>query len=208
MNNKLVPMGLSNKHIHITREDCDILFGEGYELTNMKDIVQPGQYATEEKLDVVGPKGKLTVRIIGPVRPYTQLEVSISDTYKLGVPAVIRMSGDLEGTPGFKIIGPKGEVEKDFGCIVAARHVHLSPEEAEAFNMKDGDVVSAYLPGERSILLNNVIVRSGPTHKLEMHIDVEEGNAACAKNNQMVALYTEEDLNNISMADLIAGAEL
>ena len=208
MNNKLVPMGLSNKHIHITREDCDILFGEGYELTNMKDIVQPGQYATEEKVDVYGPKGKLTVRIIGPVRPYTQLEVSISDTYKLGVPADIRMSGDLEGTPGFKIVGPKGEVVKENGCIVAARHVHLSPEEAEAFEMKDGDVVSVYIPGERSILLNNVIVRSGPTHKLEMHIDVEEGNAACAKNNQMVALYTEEDLKNVNLADLIAGAEL
>lgn len=208
MNNKLVPLGLSNKHIHITREDCNILFGEGYELTNMKDIIQPGQYAAEEKVEVVGPKGKMTVRIIGPVRPYTQLEVSISDTFKLGVPAMIRMSGDLEGTPGFKIIGPKGEVTKDFGCIVAARHVHLSPEEATAFNMKDGDVVSVYIPGERSILMNNVIVRSGSTHKLEMHIDVEEGNAAKAKNNQMVALYTEEDLKNISLADLIAGNEL
>ena len=189
-----VPLGLSNKHIHLSQEDLEALFGEGYELTPKKFLVQPGQFAAVEKVDIVGPKNTLAgVRVLGPVRPETQLELNIADGVKLGIHQVpIRLSGDLEGTPGFTIIGPKGKVVKEKGMIVAERHIHLSTEEGANYNLKDGDIVSVRLKGPRGLVFNNVLVRVGDKHKMEMHIDIEEGNAAGARNGQLACIVDKE----------------
>ncbi|WP_422486520.1 phosphate propanoyltransferase [Gudongella sp. DL1XJH-153] len=184
---KTLPIALSNRHIHISQEDLDTLFGEGYELTKMKDLSQPGQYACEEKVDVVGPKKTIKgVRILGPVRPDTQLEVSITDAFTLGVAPVVRNSGDVAETPGAKIVGPKGEVEIDKGIIVAARHIHMHTTDGEEFGVKDGEIVSIKIPGPRGLVFDNVLVRVNPNYALEMHVDIEEGNAAGIRNGDMV----------------------
>jgi len=184
-----VPIGLSNKHIHVSQADLEVLFGKGYQLTPMKDLSQPGQYAAEEKIDVVGPKGTLKgIRILGPVRPETQLEVSVGDGFCLGVQAPLRNSGDIVDTPGVKLIGPAGEVEISKGAIVAARHIHMSTEEGAAYGLKDKDVVCVKLDGPRGLTFDNVLVRVHPDFKLDMHLDVEEGNAAGAKNGQIATI--------------------
>lgn len=186
---KLLPIALSNRHIHLSQEDLDILFGEGYELTKLRDLSQPGQYACEEKVDVVGPKNIIKgVRILGPVRSSTQFELSISDAYTLGVEPVIRNSGDIKGTPGAKLVGPKGEVELKEGLIVAARHIHMHTKDAEEFGVKDKDIVSVKVNGERGLVFNNVLVRVSDAFQLEMHVDIEEGNAAGVKNGDLVEL--------------------
>ncbi|MGL4607227.1 MAG: phosphate propanoyltransferase [Eubacteriaceae bacterium] len=184
-----VPIGLSNKHIHVSQADLEVLFGKGYQLTPMKDLSQPGQYACEEKVDIVGPKGTMKgIRILGPVRPETQLEISVGDGFTLGIPAPLRNSGDIQGTPGVKLVGPAGEVEVPEGVIVAARHIHMSTEEGEALGLKDKDVVSVKLDGPRGLTFDNVLVRVHPNFKLDMHLDVEEGNAAGAKNGQVATI--------------------
>lgn len=184
-----LPIALSNRHIHLSQEDLNKLFGEGYQLTIKKDLSQPGQYACEEKVDLVGPKNTIKgVRVLGPVRSSTQVEISITDAFKLGVDPVVRNSGDIAGTPGVKIIGPKGEVELDKGVIVAARHIHMHTSDAERFGVKDGDVVKVKTEGIRALVFENVLVRCGDTHALEMHVDIEEGNAAGVKNGDMVEL--------------------
>ncbi len=184
---KTLPIALSNRHIHISQEDLDTLFGEGYELTKMKDLSQPGQYACEEKVDVVGPKKTIKgVRILGPVRPDTQLEVSITDAFALGVSPVVRNSGDMTDTPGAKIVGPKGEVEINKGIIVAARHIHMHTSDGEEFGVKDGEIVSIKISGPRGLVFDNVLVRVNPNYALEMHVDVEEGNAAGIRNGDLV----------------------
>jgi len=190
-----LPIALSNRHIHLSQEDLKTLFGEGYELTFKKALSQPGQYACEEKVDIIGPKGTLKgVRVLGPVRKSTQVEVSISDAIKLGVEPVVRNSGDIDGTPGAKIVGPKGEIEIDKGVIVAARHIHMHTDDAERFGVKDGDIVKVRTEGIRALVFENVLIRSGATHALEMHVDIEEGNAAGVKNGDMVELIKKEVL--------------
>ncbi|OZV12393.1 propanediol utilization protein [Tissierella sp. P1] len=184
-----LPIALSNKHIHLSQKDLDILFGEGYQLTKMKDLSQPGQYACDEKVDVVGPKGILKgVRILGPVRSNTQFELSISDAFALGVKPMVRNSGDIKGTPGAKLIGPKGEVEISEGIIVAARHIHMHTSDGEEFGVADKDIVSIKVGGERGLVFNNVLVRVSEDFALEMHVDVEEGNASGIKNGDLVEL--------------------
>ncbi len=188
MKNQL-PIAMSNKHLHVSQKDLEVLFGEGYELTQMKDLSQPGQFASEEKVDIQGGRGTLKgVRILGPVRPDTQIEVSMSDAFSLGVECMLRDSGDIEGTPGVTIIGPKGEVKIDKGVIVASRHIHMHTQDGEDFGVKDKDKVSIEVPGERGLVFNNVLVRVGDNYKLEMHVDMEEGNAAGIKNGDIVTL--------------------
>lgn len=188
MRNEL-PIAMSNKHIHLSQKDLEALFGAGYELTPMKDLSQPGQFACEEKVDIEGPKGTLKgVRILGPVRPETQIEVSVSDAFTLRVESVIKNSGDTEGTPGAKIIGPKGEVVLDKGVMVAARHIHMHTKDGEEFGVKDKDKVQVVVNGDRGLVFNNVLVRVGDNYKLEMHVDMEEGNAAGIKNGDIVTL--------------------
>lgn len=184
-----VPIGLSNKHIHVSQADLEALFGKGYKLTPMKDLSQPGQYASEEKVDVVGPKGTIKgIRILGPVRPETQVEVLIGDGFSLGIRAPLRNSGDIADTPGVKLVGPAGEIEIDKGAIVAARHIHMNTEEGAAYELKDKDVVCVKLEGPRGLIFDNVLVRVHPDFKLDMHLDVEEGNAAGAKNGQLATI--------------------
>lgn len=184
-----LPIALSNKHIHLSKSDLENLFGEGYELTVLKDLSQPGQYACEEKVDLVGPKGTIKgVRVLGPVRPDTQVEVSLADCFTLGVKAPIKESGDIEGTPGVKLVGPKGEVELAQGVIVASRHIHMSLEDASNFGVKDKDIVKVKTFGQRALVFENVLVRAREDFALEMHVDVEEGNAAGVKNGDLVEL--------------------
>ena len=173
-----LPIALSNKHIHLSQADIDVLFGQGYELTHKKDLSQPGQFACEEMVEVVGPKGSTKMRVLGPARPESQVEVSLADARGLGIAVPVRQSGDTEGTPGCKLVGPKGEVEMTKGVIVAARHIHMSLEDAERFGVKDKDVVSVQTTGERALLFNTVSVRANAAFALEMHVDLEEGNAA------------------------------
>ena len=183
-----LPIALSNKHIHLSQADIDVLFGQGYELTHKKDLSQPGQFACEEMVEVVGPKGSTKMRVLGPARPESQVEVSLADARGLGIAVPVRQSGDTEGTPGCKLVGPKGEVEMTKGVIVAARHIHMSLEDAERFGVKDKDVVSVQTTGERALLFNNVLVRANAAFALEMHVDLEEGNAAGVKNGDLVEL--------------------
>lgn len=189
MSKNMVPVGLSNKHIHLSQEHMDILFGEGFELTKMKDLSQPGQFAANEKVDVAGPKGTLKgVRILGPVRGETQIEISLTDSFVLGVNPPVRDSGDLADSPGAKIIGPKGEVEIDKGVIAAARHIHMHTSDAEAFGVADKDIVSVRVDGKRGLTFDNVLIRVNKNYALEMHVDVDEGNAASLKNGSLVEI--------------------
>jgi putative phosphotransacetylase len=189
MEKKMVPVGLSNRHIHVNEADLYVLFGEGYELKKFKDLSQPGQYAAEEKVDVVGTKGTLKgVRILGPVRKETQIEISLADGFVLGITPPVRDSGDLIDSPGVKIAGPKGEVVIEKGVIAAARHIHMHTSDAENFGVVDKEVVSVKVEGKRGLVFDNVLVRVNKEYALEMHVDVEEGNAAGLKNGSMVEL--------------------
>lgn len=184
-----VNVGLSNRHIHVSQEHLELLFGKNYKLTEMKPLSQPGQYAAEEVVDVIGPKGTIKkVRILGPVRGKTQIEVSAGDARTMGVTAPVRDSGDLDGSPGCKIVGPNGEVEISEGVIVAARHIHMTPEDASKFNVKDKDLVCVETEGQRGLIFKNVLIRVSPSYFLEMHLDIEEGNAAGLKNGDSVEL--------------------
>jgi putative phosphotransacetylase len=177
-----VPIGISNRHIHLNRADMDILFGAGSELTPVKDL-QPGQYAAAEIVTVQGPKGELKrVRVLGPLRNESQLEISISDGFVLGVHPPVRESGKLEGTPGIKVIGPKGEVEMKRGVIAALRHIHLDLVTAERMGVHDGQIAQVEIDGSRGAVLNNVLLRVSEKFAPEMHIDVEEANALGVKN--------------------------
>ncbi|MEW9125129.1 MAG: phosphate propanoyltransferase [Thermotaleaceae bacterium] len=189
MSNNMIPVGLSNRHLHLSKEHIDTLFGEGYELTIMKDLSQPGQYAANEKVDIVGPKGALKgVRVLGPARGQTQIEISLTDGFVLGVVPPVRDSGDLKDSPGAKIIGPKGEVVIEQGVIAAARHIHMHTSDAEKFDVVDKDIVDVQVGGKRGLLFNQVLVRVHPTYALEMHVDIDEGNAAGLKNGDLVEL--------------------
>ena len=177
--NYVARIGLSNKHLHLKKEDIETLFGKGHELTPMKELVQPGQYACEEKVDIVGLKGILKgVRVLGPARPETQVELSMTDARTIGIKAPVRESGKLEGTPGCKLIGPAGEVDLDHGVIVALRHIHLSPAQAIEAGVKDKEIISIKVDGERGLVFDNVLVRSGEGHESEIHLDTDEGNSA------------------------------
>ena len=187
-----VVIGVSNRHIHLYQKDLEILFGKDYKLSKMKDMKQPGQFATNEKVDIIGPKGNFTgVRIIGPVRKETQVEISITDSFKLGLTPPIRQSGDLEGTPGIKIVGPKGEIEIPRGVIVAGRHIHIPKYIADIRGYKNGEIVKVETYGERKIIMCNVVLRVGDKMAKEMHIDVDEANAAGLKNNDYVKIIRE-----------------
>lgn len=187
-----VVVGVSNRHIHLSQEDLDILFGTGHKLTRMKDMKQPGQFAAEEKVTIVGPKGKFEgVRVLGPVRKETQVEISISDSFKLGVKPPVRESGKLEGTPGIKLIGPKGEVVKEKGVIVAGRHIHMPKFIADIRGYKDGELVKVETSGERKILMYDVLLRVGSNMAKEIHLDMDEANAAGLKNNDYVKIIRD-----------------
>ena len=187
-----VPIGVSNRHIHLNRADMDTLFGEGSELTRVKDLGQPGQYAAAETVTSRGSKGELTrMRVLGPLRNESQVEISIGDSFVLGVYPPVRESGKLEGTPGIKVLGPKGEVELKRGVIAALRHIHLDPATAEHMGVHDSQIVRVETKGQRSAVLNNVLLRVSENFAPEMHIDVEEANALGIKNGDRVSVIAD-----------------
>ena len=170
----------SARHIHLSQEDLEILFGKGYELTKKKDLSQPGQYACAERVDVVGPKKTLPgVSILGPVRPATQVELSLTDARSIGVVAPIRESGDIAGTGACKLVGPCGEVEIAEGVIAAKRHIHMTTADAAEFGLEDKQIVSVKIASEgRETIFGDVVVRVSDKFALAMHIDTDESNAA------------------------------
>lgn len=184
-----IPVGVSGRHVHVSREHLDELFGPGYELTKKKDLSQPGQYAADETVDIMTTKGAFTrVRILGPVRKETQIELSLTDAVKLGINPPIRDSGNLAGSPGVVIVGPNGTITLDKGAIVALRHIHMTPADAAKFGVKDKDIVSVECPGERAMLMGQVLIRVHDQYALEMHVDTDEGNAACLKTGDKVKI--------------------
>lgn len=172
----------SARHLHVSQADLETLFGKGAFLSNKKELSQPGQFATNEKVTVVGPRGQLTMTILGPVRPETQIEVSLSDARSLGITAPIRESGDTCGSAPCKLVGPSGEVELTQGVIIAKRHIHMTPEDATNLNVKDKDIVWVKIDtADRKLVLGDVVVRVSDKFALAMHLDTDEANAAhCA----------------------------
>ncbi|WP_378952240.1 phosphate propanoyltransferase [Pelosinus sp. sgz500959] len=182
-----VPVGISARHVHVSQADLDILYGEGYQLTVKKDLLQQGQFASNELVDLVTEKSTFpNVRILGPVRKETQVEISLSDAMKLKLNAPVRDSGDIKGSPGATLVGPKGKVEIKEGVIAAGRHIHMSLTDADAFGVKDKDIVKVRCGGERGLVFENVLIRVHESFRLEMHIDTDEANAAMCKNSGMV----------------------
>lgn len=176
---KKVPVGVSARHIHLAREHVEILFGKGAALTEMKPLSQPGQFAANETVAVYGPKGSFTkVRILGPVRKATQLEVSLTDAFTLGLKPPLRESGSIEDTPGIRIVGPAGEVMVDKGVIVAARHIHFHTSDAERWGIADKQLLKVRVGGERGVVFEQVLARVSDQFSLDMHIDTDEGNAS------------------------------
>ena len=184
-----VPVGVSNRHVHLSQADLDTLFGRGYELTKTKDLSQPGQFACKETVTVCGPKGAIEkVRILGPVRSKSQVEVSATDAIKLGVKAPIRESGNVAGSAPIAVVGPKGAIYLNEGCIIAKRHIHMPPKDAMAAGVHDGDVVSVQAENERGTVFNHVQIRVDDSFTLEMHIDTDEANAAKIATGQTVRI--------------------
>jgi len=179
---KEVLIETSARHIHLSREAVDTLFGKGYELTNKKDLSQPGQFACAEKLVIVGPKGQLKASILGPTRPASQVEISLTDARSIGVTAPIRESGDIAGSGACKLVNPDNgaEIELTEGVIAAKRHIHLTPETAAEMGVSDKEIVSVEIKSERSAILGDVVVRVSEKFAPAMHIDTDEANAACA----------------------------
>ncbi|AJG40440.1 phosphate propanoyltransferase [Thermotoga sp. RQ7] len=181
-------VGVSNRHVHLSREDLETLFGKGYELTPVKELRQPGQYAAKETVTIVGPKGAIeNVRVLGPVRKETQVEISRTDAFRLGVRPPVRDSGDLEGTPGIVIIGPNGILVKEKGVIIAKRHIHMHPKDAEYYGVKDKDIVKVIVEsGDRRLIFDDVLIRVREDFALEFHVDTDEANAAMLNTGDLV----------------------
>lgn len=184
-----VPVGISNRHIHLSQHDLDALFGAGYTLTPMKDLSQPGQFACKETVTICGPKGAIEkVRVLGPVRKETQIEIVAGDSFKLGVKAPAKLSGDLAGTPGITVVGPKGSVQTAQGLIVAQRHIHMTPADAETYGVYDGQIVGLRVDGPRGGILENVAIRVTASSSLECHLDTEEANAMGVSSSTTVTI--------------------
>ncbi len=184
-----ISVGVSNRHIHVSRGDLDILFGEGYKLRKFKDLSQPGQYAAEDMVTLVGPSGvKTKVRILGPERSKTQVEISMTDGFELGLKPPVRDSGELAGTPGISVVGPGGSVTIKEGVICAWRHIHMTPEDAAKFGLSDKQYVKVKTFGDRGLIFDRVLVRVNSQYSLEMHIDTDEANAGFIKNGDQVEI--------------------
>ena len=188
----LIKTGVSARHIHLCKKDMEILFDSGSELHVKKNITQPGQFAAEEMVTLVTERSMMDLRVIGPLREKTQIELSMTDARAVGLTPPIRNSGDIQGTPGGKLIGKTGVVEINKGIIVAARHIHLCPETAAKYNLKDGQVVDVKTSGERSLTLHNVLVRAGNGHADEFHIDTDEANACGLQTGSLVEIIKKQ----------------
>ena len=173
-----IPVGISNRHVHLSDQDVKSLFGDDYQLTVMKELSQPGQYAGKETLTICGPKGAIEkVRVLGPTRSQSQVEILAGDCFKLGIKAIPKLSGDLSNSPGITLIGPNGSVQLREGVILAKRHIHMKPSDAQRLNVRDGQEVKIEITGMRGGTLNQVSIRATNESSLECHLDVEEANA-------------------------------
>lgn len=180
---------MSNRHMHICAADLEKLFGKGHALTKVKDLMQPGEHACAELVKIVGPKGEIDkVRILGPLRKATQIEISVTDRVKLGVAAPVRSSGDTAGSAAITVIGPAGRLDLAEGCIVAKRHVHMTTADAAFYGLKDNEIISIKCGGERGLIFDNVLARVSDKMTLECHLDLDEANAAALKNGDMVTI--------------------
>lgn len=188
-----IPVGISNRHIHLKREDIDILFGKGYKLTPIKDLSQPGQYACKEVLTIIGPSLKAieNVRVLGPERPESQVEISRTDSYTLKLNPPVRESGKISNSAPISIIGPKGVVNLKEGCIIANRHIHMSLEDGKKYGLKDNDYVTIDAFSERKTRFFDVQVRVSDKFRLEMHLDTDDANAAGLKNGSKIQIVKD-----------------
>ncbi len=184
-----VPVGISARHVHLSQIHLEILFGKGYELTHLKDLSQPGQFAAQEQVEVIGPKGSIkNIRILGPIRFDTQVEVATSDLRTLGIEAPVRGSGNIQNTPGGTIKGPVGEVTIPCGIIVAERHLHMSDDDARAYELKNNDVISIIVEGSKGGIMGDVVVRANKEYALDLHIDTDDANAFNIKQGQRLKI--------------------
>ncbi|WP_173915403.1 phosphate propanoyltransferase [Halobacillus sp. Marseille-Q1614] len=189
-----IPIGVSARHCHLNQPSLDILFGKGYELTKKKSLSQPGQFACEETVMIAGPRGSISnVRILGPLRSATQVEISQTDAFKIGAKPPIRQSGHIKSSSPVTIIGPKASLHLDEGLIIAQAHIHMAPKDAEHFNVQNGEVVEvAVESGPRPIKFSKTVIRVSEKYQLEMHIDTDEANAGSVKTGQSGKLIKQE----------------
>ena len=181
-----VSIGVSNRHVHLTKEHLEILFGEGYELQKKVDINQPGQFAATDVVTLKTPKSEIpNVRILGPIRPYTQAEISKTDAFKLGLNPPVRDSGDLEGSEPITIIGPKGSIDIEEGCIIANRHIHILPAQMKEYGLEGKEFVDVKIFGEKGGILSNVKLKVTNEAYYELHIDTDDANAHLIKNGDI-----------------------
>ncbi|RKP54069.1 phosphate propanoyltransferase [Cohnella endophytica] len=198
----LIPVGVSNRHVHLSPEHVEALFGTGYELKPLRELSQKGQFAAQETVTLIGPKGAIpSVRILGPARGSSQAEISQTDGYRLGVSPAVRLSGDIRGTPGIVLAGPAGTISLEEGLIVARNHVHLSPEEAQELSVQPGDRLLLQTLGDRPIIFADAVARISPRFSLDFHIDTDEANAAALRTGDRVRLVGI----NMRIADLFKG---
>ena len=189
LQSRRVPVGISMRHIHLSRREVDALFGRTYQLTPLRPLSQPGQFACQECLDVIGPRGVLhKVRILGPERPEAQVELAQTDCRVIGVQAPVRASGHVEGTPGVLLQGPRGAFSLPRGVIVADRHLHMSTAQAAAFGLSDGDTVRVRVEGGKPGILDGVLVRAGERYELDLHLDTDDANAFQLRQGQLVTV--------------------
>ncbi|MEA2086973.1 MAG: phosphate propanoyltransferase [Candidatus Caldatribacteriota bacterium] len=185
-----IPVEISNHHVHLTRDSLDVLYGKGYELTKLRDLSQPGEFASNEQVSIVGADMRVIekVRILGPLREYTQAELSITDGYFLGLELPTRISGNIKGSPSIIFIGPKGVLTLSEGAIRAARHIHMTPKDAENYQVKNGDRVKVEVSGEHGVIYKDVVIRVSQKSKLAFHLDTDEANAGNVKGNSLAKI--------------------
>jgi len=185
-----IPVEISNHHVHLTRDSLDILYGKGYELTKLRDLSQPGEFASNEQVSIVGANMRVIekIRILGPIREYTQAELSITDGYFLGLDLPTRISGNIKDSPPITFIGPKGVLSLSEGAIRAARHIHMTPKDAEYYQVKNGDRVKVEVSGEHGVIYKDVVIRVSQKSKLALHLDTDEANAANIKGSGLARI--------------------
>lgn len=188
-----VTIGISNRHVHLTQKDLEFLFGKGYELQKLKDIKQPGQFAATDTVTIKTDKSEIeNVRILGPTREYSQVEISKTDAYTLGLNPPVRESGDIKNSESITIVGPKGELYLKEGCILATRHIHINPKQVKLYGLEGLDKVNVLIEGQKGVVLKNVFIRISDPAYYEMHLDTDDANACLIKNGDIATILVNQ----------------